>query len=98
MIKRKNISLWLPKNLAQVFRLLNRKSNKELFEHELRIFFYVYSISYMDLSELFDMVPESFISYHKSIRAISQLIKRTIHINDRLRKLIQILDFLDPYL
>ena len=60
MKKQKRLSLWLDKDLANVFQKLNHKVNKSLFEHEFRFCFSIYHISYIDSSELLNFRPQSF--------------------------------------
>lgn len=98
MKKQKRLSLWLDKDLANVFQKLNHKVNKSLFEHEFRFCFSIYHISYIDSSELLNFRPQSFSNPDKIIKIISEIILRIHFINNQIENVTEELAFLESYI
>lgn len=98
MKKQKRISVWLAKDLANVFQKLNHKVNKSLFEHEFRFCFSIYNIGYIDSSKLLNFRSQSFSNHDKATKVISDMTLRIHFINNQIQNVTEELAFLEPYI
>nr|YP_009488794.1 hypothetical protein Grafi_p226 [Grateloupia filicina]AWD77410.1 hypothetical protein Grafi_p226 [Grateloupia filicina] len=98
MIERKNISLWLDKDLVKILSKLNYKYNKPLLEHEFKCFFYIYNIAYLPPYEPLNISEESFINSESTAKTMSNIVMKMKRANSDMIKVVHNFNFLKHFL
>ena len=93
-VKRKKISIWLDKELAEILYLFNRKHNRLFLEHELKSYFYENNIVIYNTFLPTYLEVDVFDNYEQLTLVLSNIILRIQQINQSLYEVIEELEFL----